>query len=170
MAHANDTKTHSGDQTSLNYMGMFSTLNLPVPFLQRTPVGQLVSNGQTIPVMGGIKVIHTPGHTSGSVCYMLESRSLLFSGDTLFSNGQRVSRSVPFPGSNAHHYRDSLNSLAKLDFDALCGGHGVPMTSGASDGLRELLALRPEPPSWGAFIRSVPRRVYEARSLRGEDY
>lgn len=170
VAHSNDTRTHSNNQTSLSYMGMFSALNLPVPFLQRTPVSRLLSDGQIIPVLGGIRVIHTPGHTSGSVCYLLQSRSLLFSGDTLFSNGKRVSRSVPFPGSNSNQYRESLNGLAKLEFDALCGGHGVPMISGASDRLRELLALRPEPPSWGAFLKSVPRRVYQARGLRGEDY
>ncbi|MDR1700437.1 MAG: MBL fold metallo-hydrolase [Lachnoclostridium sp.] len=43
------------------------------------------SNGQIIEVAGlTIKVIATPGHTSGCVCYYLEDYGVLFSGDTLF--------------------------------------------------------------------------------------
>lgn len=36
----------------------------------------------------GIKIIRTPGHTSGSVCLFLRDENILFSGDTLFSGGE----------------------------------------------------------------------------------
>ena len=88
VAHSNDTRTHSNNQTSLSYMGMFSALNLPVPFLQRTPVSRLLSDGQIIPVLGGIRVIHTPGHTSGSVCYLLQSRKPAVLGGYPFQQWQ----------------------------------------------------------------------------------
>ena len=78
-------------------------------------------------LLGGLRVVHTPGHTPGSVCYLLEREGLLFSGDTLFSNGERVSRTVPFPGYNRADYVASLRSLAEMDFGILCGGHGAPL-------------------------------------------
>ena len=90
VAHAHDTKTHSDQQVSLSYMGVFTSLRVPVPFLQRTNVSHTVADGQVLPLLGGTRVIHTPGHTPGSVCYLLESKSVLFSGDTAFSDGTRV--------------------------------------------------------------------------------
>ena len=170
VAHAGDTKTHPDQEVSLSYMGVFTSLKLPLPFLQRTLVDSLVTDGQVIPSFGGIRVLHTPGHTGGSVCYLLESKNLLFAGDTLFSDGARLSRSVPFPGYDAEHYRESLNRLAALQFDALCGGHGVPLVDHASDRLRELLAAKPDPPSWGGFIKSLPRRLYRSGRISGADY
>ena len=168
VAHVADTKTHSDQQTSLSYMGVFGSLRLPVPFLQRTPVGKVVTGGEVLPLLGGIRVIHTPGHTPGSVCYMLESRSLLFSGDTVYSDGERVSRSIPFPGHDGRSYRRSLQTLASLEFETLCGGHGAPLVGGASDKLRELLAAKPDPPTWGQFLKSIPRRLYHATGFSGE--
>ena len=85
-----------------------------------------------LPIGDGVRVIHTPGHTPGSLCFMDEGRRLLFSGDTLFSDGDRVSRSVPFPGYDGDAYRHSINMLANEDFDTLCGGHGRPLVGGAT--------------------------------------
>ncbi len=168
IAHADDTRAHSDGETSLSYMGMGSSFRAPLPFLRRTPVSSHVSDGQVLPLLGGIKVIHTPGHTPGSVCYLLENKGLLFSGDTAFSDGKRISRSVPFPGYSKPDYKNSLERLATMDFDTLCGGHGVPLVGGASDKLKKLLIARPEPPSWWGFFKSMPRRVLKSRGMSGE--
>ena len=167
VAHAGDTKTHSDREVSLSYMGAFTSLRVPVPFLQRAHVGKIISDGELLPILGGIRVFHTPGHTPGSVCYLVEDRKLLLSGDTLFSDGKRLSRSVPFPGSNRQSYRESLQ---RLDFDTLCGGHGVPLSGDASGVLRHLLPAKPDLPSWGNFLKSIPRRLSHTRSLTREDY
>ena len=169
-AHARDTKLHAGNGVSLHYMGLFGSIDAPVPFLQRTPVSKTVDDGMALPILGGVTVIHTPGHTPGSVCYLLEERGLLFSGDSLFSDGSRLSRSVPFPGSDVEDYRRSLDKLAGIQFDSLCGGHGEPLVGNASDKLRDLIATRPEPPTWGKYLRGIPRRLYRARTLHGEDF
>jgi glyoxylase-like metal-dependent hydrolase (beta-lactamase superfamily II) len=165
-----DTRNHSKHGACLSYMGVFTSLGLPVPFLQRTLVTDMVSDDQVLPLLGGVRVIHTPGHTPGSVCYLLEARSLLFTGDTLFSDGKRLSRSVPFPGYNGADYKRSLAKLAALKFESLCGGHGAPLVGGASDMLRELLEARPEPPTWRNYLRSLPRRIYHANGVHGEDW
>ena len=170
LAHPQDTKAHSNSDVSLSYMGVFTSLRLPLPFLQRTGVHHLVSDDELLPILGGVRVLHTPGHTAGSVCYLLESQGVLFSGDTVFSDGTRLSRSVPFPGYDARLYRSSLERLAGLEFESVCGGHGRPLVGGAAEKLRRLLAERPEPPSWRQWFKSIPRRLYKARGLHGEEY
>ena len=72
-----------------------------------------------------IKVIHTPGHTEGGVCYLIDDN--LFSGDTLFRGS--VGRTDLF-GGNFSKLSDSIkNKLFKLDNDIkVFPGHG-PMTT-----------------------------------------
>ncbi len=96
-AHRLDSKVHPDGEVSLSYMGVFTSVRLPIPYLRFTEVTDLVSDGDVLPIGDGVRVIHTPGHTPGSLCFMDGGRKLLFSGDTLFSDGDRVSRSVPFP-------------------------------------------------------------------------
>ena len=69
----------------------------------------------------GMKVIHTPGHTVGSVCFFMEQRKILFSGDTLFF-GNNVGR-TDLPTSIGNKLQDSLNQIMQLDFNILCPGH-----------------------------------------------
>ena len=169
MAHTLDTKTHSNRDVSLSYMGAFTSLRAPLPFLQRTLVTDVVDGGEVLPLSETVQVIHTPGHTPGSACYLLPKRGVLFTGDTLFSDGTRLSRSVPFPGYDGEAYRESLRLLASLDFDVICGGHGAPLVGAASDVLRQLLVDRPDPPSWRGFFASIPRRLLQRSLLTGED-
>ena len=118
-----------------------------------------------------MRVVHTPGHTPGSVCFLLQEQSLLFSGDTIFSDGRRVSRSIPFPGSDAAQYAQSLERLAGMRFDILCGGHGAPLLGGASDMLQVLLERKPQPPNWGEFVfKRLPRRLIARKWWSAEDY
>ena len=71
------------------------------------------------------RVLHTPGHTRGSVCYYDAENGILFSGDTLFCAG--FGRMDLYGGSPAQ-MRTSLRSLFELPEDTqVCCGHG-PMT------------------------------------------
>lgn len=72
------------------------------------------------------EVIHTPGHTPGSVC--LYGHETLFTGDTLFKGS--VGR-TDLPGGDTEKLRDSLKKLMSLppDTKVLCG-HGDETTIG----------------------------------------
>ena len=80
-----------------------------------------------------------------------------------------MSRSVPFLGYDGLRYRASIEGLAGMEFDTLCGGHGEPLVGGASGRLRDLLKAKPDPPTWRGFLQSVPGRLLHARGLRGEE-
>ena len=170
IAHEDDTRLHHTKGRYLGYMGMFNATDLPLPFLRRTTVSQVASDGDVLPIAGGIQVIHTPGHTPGSACYLLKERGVIFTGDTAFSNGKSVSRSIPFPGYDHEAYCRSLEKLAEMDFDVMCGGHGRPLLGNASEKLRQLLSARPEPPTWAdLLLRRLPGRISRGRSLSEED-
>lgn len=62
-----------------------------------------------------VEVIHTPGHTAGSVCYLLKDTNTLFTGDTLF---RRSVGRTDLPGGNSDEIRKSIkNKLFKLSND-----------------------------------------------------
>lgn len=87
------------------------------------PADVLLKNGQTI-ALGDekIRVIHTPGHTQGSVCYLCGD--VLVSGDTIFSEG--YGRYDLWGGDEAILQR-SLASLRSLDGTlTIYPGHGAP--------------------------------------------
>ena len=95
------------------------------------PPDRLLNDGDTISV-GELKftVIHTPGHSQGSICLLGEG--VLFSGDTLFNYG--VGRSdLPGSGSNHNQLIDSIQRrLLVLDDDIkVYPGHGPETTIGA---------------------------------------
>jgi glyoxylase-like metal-dependent hydrolase (beta-lactamase superfamily II) len=85
-------------------------------------VDRKLRDGDTIELGSLIlRVLHTPGHTPGSICLFEEKRGILFSGDTLFSGGGfgRVDLGGK-PGEMLH----SLRRLSGLDFTRLLPGHG----------------------------------------------
>jgi len=69
-----------------------------------------------------INVIHTPGHTPGSVCFFEEKTKTLFSGDTKFAQGDR-GRTDLF-GGDERKIQESLAMLGKMKYERLCPGHG----------------------------------------------
>jgi glyoxylase-like metal-dependent hydrolase (beta-lactamase superfamily II) len=77
-----------------------------------------------------IELIHTPGHTPGSQCFMVEGR--LVAGDTLFLDG---CGRTDLPGSNAQEMMQSLARLAKVDDQVvLFPGHRYSAASSAPMG------------------------------------
>jgi hydroxyacylglutathione hydrolase len=81
----------------------------------------LFKNGDLIKVGNeALKVLHTPGHTTGSIC--LVGEKLVFTGDTLFAGG--IGR-TDFPGGSMSEMRASLRKLMELPLNLLVyPGHG----------------------------------------------
>jgi hydroxyacylglutathione hydrolase len=87
-----------------------------------------LTDGEKIPFEGKeILVMHTPGHTPGSCCFLLERN--LFSGDTLFQGGWG---NTIFPGGSEEEiFRSIKNKLMPLrDETIVYPGHGEKTTIG----------------------------------------
>ncbi|MEA1993160.1 MAG: MBL fold metallo-hydrolase [Euryarchaeota archaeon] len=86
------------------------------------PVSKRLKEGDTIETENyRIEVLHTPGHTDGSICLYDESKKILFSGDTLFIDG--IGR-TDLPSGNPRELKQSLERLANLDIEKVYPGHG----------------------------------------------
>jgi glyoxylase-like metal-dependent hydrolase (beta-lactamase superfamily II) len=73
-----------------------------------------------------LEVLHTPGHTEGSVCLLADSERLLFTGDTLFAGDWGR---TDLPGGSDDQMVDSLGRLAGLADDLrVLPGHGAQST------------------------------------------
>jgi len=84
-----------------------------------------------------LRVLHTPGHTEGSVCLLSEDEGLLYSGDTLFAGGWGR---VDLPGGDETAMVDSLARLSGLeDHIRVFPGHGGATTIGRERALMELI-------------------------------
>ncbi len=108
--------------------------------LLRTPIEPDIqlSDGQEIKFgkVGSLSVIHTPGHTEGSVCLYEEKRGQLFSGDTLFAAGYGR---VDGLGADRRSMIASLKKLLKLPKQTeVYPGHGNFTTIGNEDWLKEM--------------------------------
>ena len=88
-----------------------------------------ISDNETISLLSEpIKVIETPFHTKGSVCYYLKDSGLLFSGDTLFKGS--IGRD-DLPGAEPSKKKSSLAKLMTLpDNTKVFPGHGGSSTIG----------------------------------------
>jgi hydroxyacylglutathione hydrolase len=92
------------------------------------PPNRLLHEGDTIAIGGmSFKVMHTPGHTPGSICLL--SGNKVFTGDTLFHKGIGTTL---MPGSSRHQLLESIKTrlMALPDETIVYPGHGRETTIG----------------------------------------
>ncbi len=103
-------------------------------------VDQALVEGQVVDLLGGLQVIHTPGHTVGSICLYSRERGILFSGDLVRNEYGILEGPPPQFTPDPEAAAASLHKVAELDFETLFPGHGVPIMRDAAPRLRALLA------------------------------
>jgi glyoxylase-like metal-dependent hydrolase (beta-lactamase superfamily II) len=107
-------------------------------------VDRALQDGNVIEVLGGLQVIHTPGHTPGSIALYRPERRILFCGDTYFNKNPMTGKtglqlSIPLFTLDVAQMRESARKLAALPVEVLCCGHGEPILRGAGEQVRVLL-------------------------------
>ena len=97
-----------------------------------------IQDGDLIPVLGGLRVIHTPGHTPGSICLYAEQHRLLFTGDVLQVMRGRLTYANAFFSHDIGLARRTLSRLAELDVETIALAHYPAWRHNANDALRRL--------------------------------
>ncbi|MCX6818065.1 MAG: MBL fold metallo-hydrolase [Candidatus Aenigmarchaeota archaeon] len=85
----------------------------------------------------GFKVLHTPGHTQGSICLYDPKDKILISGDTLFADG--VGR-TDLAGGSEDDLSASIEKLSSLKIDKILPGHGEPVLKGGEKAIKSIVS------------------------------
>jgi len=87
--------------------------------------------------VGRLIVIHTPGHSEGSISLLDAERKVMFVGDTIrFMNGKITGSPQQFT-LDKDKAQDSIGKISTFDFDILLSGHGQPLMSNASQKVKD---------------------------------
>jgi glyoxylase-like metal-dependent hydrolase (beta-lactamase superfamily II) len=109
----------------------------PFDIVPSVPAVELAEGGEVRFGSFRLSVLHTPGHTEGSVCLHDRDGGQLFSGDTLFAGGWGR---VDLPGADPGAMVESLARLTELeDVTAVFPGHGATTTIGRERAWMELV-------------------------------
>jgi glyoxylase-like metal-dependent hydrolase (beta-lactamase superfamily II) len=88
-----------------------------------------VKDGDILPFNGGIEVIHTPGHSKGHICFLINKEKLLICGDVA-ANLPSLGMSTVY--ENPEEGLASIRKLFKFDFDKAVFGHGEAISIDAN--------------------------------------
>jgi len=86
----------------------------------------------------GLKVVYTPGHTPGHVCYYHPERKVLFTGDLFMHVRGSVRGPYGIFTPDPAGVKESQRKVAALDFDAAFFGHGEPILKDAASAIRKV--------------------------------
>jgi len=112
-------------------------LYAPFTIVPSVPAIELAEGGEIRFGEIRLQVLHTPGHTEGSVCLLSADDGVLLSGDTLFAGGWGR---VDLPGGSAEAMVASIARLASLeDRLQVLPGHGAATTIGRERAWMELV-------------------------------
>ena len=95
-------------------------------FMKAAPIrtDEILSEGQVLPILGGLRVVETPGHTPGHISLFSPSTGILFTGDSIVSREGRLVRSLQSLTWDEAKADESTRKQAALGARIVCSGHG----------------------------------------------
>jgi hydroxyacylglutathione hydrolase len=139
--HEADAPRLSGEKPTKEVRGLVGLLFRAMsPFMKFKPVKPdvLLSDGEQV---DGLNVIHTPGHTRGSICLYSERLKAMFVGDALRTDKSGSPKSPPATMTlSIVEAKDSIRKIAPYEFELLLPGHGPPILSDGSKKVKDLVA------------------------------
>ncbi len=114
-----------------------------------------------------LRAVHTPGHASNHLCYLLEDRGVLFTGDHVMQGSTVV---ISPPDGDMQAYLDSLRRLLDLPVGALAPGHGHVIETPQEE-VSRLIAhrMKREDKVRAALLRAGPATLESLVALAYDD-
>jgi glyoxylase-like metal-dependent hydrolase (beta-lactamase superfamily II) len=96
------------------------------PFLQGRPfqVDEILVEAQSLPALGGLRVIETPGHTPGHISLYAPAVGMLFCGDSMVTDENGIHGSRPAVTWDEAKAKESVQKQTELGASIVCSGHG----------------------------------------------
>jgi glyoxylase-like metal-dependent hydrolase (beta-lactamase superfamily II) len=102
--------------------------------LEASEIEHEVADGEILPVGGGLRAIHVPGHCAGQVALLWPHQGGVLLAADAAATVMGLGLSPLY--EDLSEGRRSLARLSELDFEVACFGHGKPILRGASDQFR----------------------------------
>lgn len=102
-------------------------------------IGEVLTDGQVLPIAGGLRVLHTPGHSPGHVSLLHEDSGVLITGDAIFNMGARMVWPLATICSDAAQNKRSAHVLGELDYSVAAFTHGPEIRDNAREAIRGFL-------------------------------
>jgi glyoxylase-like metal-dependent hydrolase (beta-lactamase superfamily II) len=90
----------------------------------RFQVDEILVDAQVLHILGGLKVIDTPGHCPGHISLFAASKGILFCGDSMVTEENKILGSRPIYTWDAALAQEAVKKQAGLGARILCSGHG----------------------------------------------
>jgi len=101
-------------------LALFSRFMKAIPF----QVDEILAEGQTLPVLGGLQVVETPGHSPDHISFFAPSVRVLFCGDSMRSDDKGLHTSRSRNDWDQDKAEASVRKQAGLGAQIVCPGHG----------------------------------------------
>ena len=101
-------------------------------------IAEEFTDGDVLPVAGGLRVHHTPGHTPGHVALLHEETGTLITGDSIW-NVRKFSYGVKAFCTDIKLNRQTAHVLGELDYQVAAFTHGPHVTDQAREKVRGFL-------------------------------
>ena len=97
----------------------------------------VLKEGDTV---GRLVVIHTPGHSEGSISLLDAERKVMFVGDAVRFVDGKVQGPPPRFTPDPAKAKESIGKISNFEFDIMLSGHGQPLTADASKKVKDFYA------------------------------
>ncbi len=121
---------------------LFDRLSRPGKDFTAVPVEHEMTDGELLPIAGGVRVVHTPGHSPGHVSLLHEPTGVLVTGDAIF-NVLGLRWPIKAFCTDFRMTQQTAHRLAELDYEVAAFTHGAELRGRPREAIRTFLLRYP---------------------------
>lgn len=112
---------------------------MPEGGFEKIAVTRGLTDGEVLPLGGGLKIIHTPGHTPGHISLLHMPSQTLITGDSVFNFGFKIAWSLSAFCTNFNQSKETAQRFLDLDFGPVAFTHGPHIANKGKEKLKNFL-------------------------------